>query len=284
MTPVLETLFADPATFLPLALTLVAAGAAIGVLAGLFGVGGGAISVPVFYETFLGLGFEPDISMPMAVGTSLAMIVPTSILSARSHAKQGALEGGILRAWAVPVTLGVAIGAAIARFGSAELFQIVFVAVAAPNAAKLLFAQGAWQLRDGLPGLWATRAYGGLVGLASALMGIGGGAITNLILTLHGVPMHRAVATSAGVGVLVAIPGAIGYMLAGLGIEGRPFDAVGYVSLLTLVCTMPAALATTRLGVRFAHALSRQWLSRLFGAFLAVVSARFLWAILSGGS
>lgn len=131
-----------PATALPLITALLMSGAAIGVLAGLFGVGGGAISVPVFYETFLRLGTGPDVAMPLAVGTSLAMIVPTSILSARSHAAKGTLDMAVLRAWAVPVLIGVALGSVLARQADAALFQIVFVLVAGTNAAKLLFARG----------------------------------------------------------------------------------------------------------------------------------------------
>ena len=202
-----------PATALPLITALLMSGAAIGVLAGLFGVGGGAISVPVFYETFLRLGTGPDVAMPLAVGTSLAMIVPTSILSARSHAAKGTLDMAVLRAWAVPVLIGVALGSVLARQADAALFQIVFVLVAGTNAAKLLFARGPWKLRDEMPGPAGSSLYGFIVGLLSALMGIGGGAISNLILTLNGRSMHQAVSTSAGVGVLIAIPGTALFML-----------------------------------------------------------------------
>ncbi|PZX13741.1 putative membrane protein YfcA [Palleronia aestuarii] len=273
------SLFAEPQVLALMALGLIVAGAAIGLLAGLFGVGGGAISVPVFYQTFLLMGTRPDIAMPLAVGTSLAMIIPTSILSARTHAESGALDIPHLRAWAVPVTCGVLIGSAAARYAPAELFQIVFVVVAGTNAVKMLFARGAWQLRDGLPGNPLQAVYGAIVGLLSALMGIGGGAISNLILTLHGWSMHRAVATSAGVGVLIAIPGTIGYVLAGWGKAGLPHDAFGFVSVGALVLTMPTAILTTRRGARLAHRLSREVLQRLFGLFLLAVTIRFLVAL-----
>ena len=269
----------DPVTALPLIAALLMSGAAIGVLAGLFGVGGGAISVPVFYETFLRLGTDPDVAMPLAVGTSLAMIVPTSILSARSHAAKGTLDMAVIRAWAVPVLIGVALGSVLARQADAALFQIVFVLVAGTNAAKLLFARGPWKLRDDMPGPIGTSLYGFAVGILSALMGIGGGAISNLILTLNGRSMHQAVSTSAGVGVLIAIPGAVGYVLAGSGKEGLPFDAMGYVSLLALVFTVPTALLTTRIGVRLAHRMSRDTLGRLFGIFLSLVCLRFVIAL-----
>ncbi|MBF9030131.1 TSUP family transporter [Rhodobacterales bacterium HKCCE3408] len=273
------TLFSDPSALAMLALALIAAGAAIGVLAGLFGVGGGAISVPVFYETFLRLGIEPDAAMPLAVGTSLAMIIPTAILSARAHARKGALDMEHLRAWAVPVLIGVVAGTVLARFAPAELFQVVFVAVASTMSIRLLFGSGSKPLRDGM-GRVGRAVYGAIVGLLSALMGIGGGAISNLILTLHGWTMHRAVATSAGVGVLVAVPGAIGYVLAGLGKPGLLPDAIGYVSVSALALTLPTALLTTRLGVRLAHALDQAVLKRLFGAFLLMVSIRFVLELL----
>lgn len=275
----MSALLADPGTLALLCLGLIVAGALIGLLAGLFGVGGGAISVPVFYETFLFMDAPADIAMPLAVGTSLAMIIPTSILSAKTHAEKGALDMPHLRAWALPVTAGVLIGSAVARFAPAEVFQIVFAAVAGFNAFKMLFVRKPWLIREGLPGEPLRGLYGAVVGLLSALMGIGGGAISNLILTLHGWTMHRAVATSAGVGLLIAIPGAIGYVIAGWGKPDLPPDAVGFVSLAALVLTLPTALLTTRRGARLAHALSRETLTRLFGLFLAVVAIRFVIAL-----
>ena len=275
----MNALLADPGTLALLCLGLIVAGALIGLLAGLFGVGGGAISVPVFYETFLFMDAPADIAMPLAVGTSLAMIIPTSILSAKTHAEKGALDMPHLRAWALPVTAGVLIGSAVARFAPAEVFRIVFAAVAGFNAFKMLFVRKPWRIRDGLPGEPLRSLYGAIVGLLSALMGIGGGAISNLILTLHGWSMHRAVATSAGVGLLIAIPGAIGYVIAGWGKPGLPPDAVGFVSLAALVLTLPTALLTTRRGARLAHALSRETLTRLFGLFLAIVAIRFVIAL-----
>ncbi|MBN8189122.1 MAG: sulfite exporter TauE/SafE family protein [Rhodobacteraceae bacterium] len=275
----MSALLADPGTLALLCLGLIVAGALIGLLAGLFGVGGGAISVPVFYETFLFMDAPADIAMPLAVGTSLAMIIPTSILSAKTHAEKGALDMPHLRAWALPVTAGVLIGSAVARFAPAEVFQIVFAAVAGFNAFKMLFVKKPWLIREGLPGEPLRGLYGAIVGLLSALMGIGGGAISNLILTLHGWSMHRAVATSAGVGLLIAIPGAIGYVVAGWGKPGLPPDAVGFVSLAALVLTLPTALLTTRRGARLAHALSRETLTRLFGLFLAIVAIRFVIAL-----
>lgn len=270
----------DLASLVPVIVALVASGGVIGVLAGLFGIGGGAISVPVFFELFRVLGYPEDIRMPMAVGTSLAVIIPTSISSVRGHMRKGTVDLDLLKAWIVPVLLGVMLGSVIARHADPLVFQIVFILVAGINAAKLLLGGAGWRLRDGLPGWFALRLYGGVIGLASALMGIGGGAITNLLLTLHGVPIHRAISTAAGVGVLIAIPGTIGYMWAGSGREGLPVDATGFVSWLTFALTVPTTLLTTRLGVGLAHRLSRRALETAFGLFLLAVCARFIWDIL----
>ncbi len=271
----------DPATLAALVAALAVAGALIGFLAGLFGIGGGAISVPVFYEVFLLLGHPPGLAMPMAVGTSLAVIIPTSIQSARAHHARGTVDMDLLRLWALPVLAGVILGTLIARHARPELFQLVFAAVAAVNATKLLTGGAGWRIGDGLPGRGLLRAYGALTGLVSALMGIGGGAVSNLILTLHNVPIHRAVSTSAGVGVLIAIPGTIGYMLAGRGLPGLPPDAIGFVSLATFALTIPTSLMTTRFGVALAHRLTRRHLERAFGLFLLAVCLRFVWAMLA---
>lgn len=258
---------------------LVVAGGIIGFMAGIFGIGGGAVSVPVFYELFGVLHYPDAVRMPLAVGTSLAVIIPTSFNSARGHYKRGTVDMALLRLWAVPIILGVVTGAAVASFAQPMVFQIVFILVAGINAAKLLLGGAGWRLREGLPGRWVLRAYGAVIGLASALMGIGGGAISNLVMTLHGVSIHRAVSTSAGVGVLIALPGTLGYMIAGWGKPGLPFDALGYVSWLTFALTIPTTLLTTRLGVRMAHALSRRALETAFGLFLLAVCARFLVAM-----
>jgi uncharacterized membrane protein YfcA len=265
---------------LPVLAALVIAGSVIGFLAGLFGIGGGAISVPVFYQVFGVLGFDDTVRMPLAVGTSLAVIIPTSLISARAHFKRGTVDMGVLRLWAVPVILGVILGSVIARFADPWVFKMVFVGVAGLNAIKLLFGGEGWRLREGLPGRAALRLYGAVTGLLSALMGIGGGAITNLILTLHGVPIHRAVSTGAGAGVLIALPATLGYVYAGWGKPGLPLDATGYVSWLTVLATVPTTLMTTRAGVALAHRLSRRALETAFGLFLLFVSARFLWDLL----
>ncbi|MFZ8958668.1 MAG: sulfite exporter TauE/SafE family protein [Paracoccaceae bacterium] len=270
------------AEFAIVAVMLLAAGAVTGVLAGLFGVGGGAMIVPVLYEVFGFSGLSDEVRMPLAVGTSLAIIIPTSIRSYMRHRARGAVDEALLKSWALPILAGVLIGAGLARFAPPFVFQTVFVVVAGANAIKMISGVKKWDLGGDLPTGAGLYSYGGLIGLLSALMGIGGGQISNMIMTLHGRPIHQAVATSAGIGVLISVPGAIGYMIAGLGQEGLPMDAIGYVSFLGMILFVPTTISTANLGVKLAHSLSRRHLELAFGIFLALVCLRFLYAIVMG--
>ena len=273
-------IISDTVTFLPIIAAFITAGAAIGFLAGIFGVGGGAISVPVFFEIFGGvLGYPPDVAMPIAVGTSLAVIIPTSISSAHGHYKKGTLNLQVLSAWALPILSGVILGAAIASFSVPVVFQAVFVLVALLNAVKLLSGGMRWQLSETLPSKFGMRLSGMTIGLTSSIMGIGGGALSNIFLTMHGVPIHRAISTSAGVGALIALPGTIGYILVGLGRGDLPPGSLGFVSIFAFALTIPTSLITTRCGVALAHQLPRRSLEIAFSGFLSLVAARFIWAI-----
>ena len=187
----------DIQNLIVIGLLLVIAGAAVGFLAGLFGVGGGAVSVPVLYETFGAMNLDAAVQMPLAVGTSLALIVPTSLQSARGHYLRGAMDVPVLRRWALPIVLAVLAGAVVARHADPWVFKVAFILVAGVVSAKLLRGAG-WSIADTLPGKALMSAYGAAIGFVSALMGIGGGAISNLVLSLYGTPIHRAIATSAG--------------------------------------------------------------------------------------
>jgi uncharacterized membrane protein YfcA len=167
----------------------------------------------------------------------------------------------------------------VARVAPALVFQLVFVAVAGLNAVRLI-SGARWQIAAELPGGRAGWLFGGVTGMLSSLMGIGGGQIANLIMTLHGRPIHQAVATSAGIGVLVAVPGALGFIAAGWGRADLPPFSLGFVSLLGLALFVPMTVLTTGLGVRLAHGMSKRRLELAFGLFLAVICARFLWEIL----
>lgn len=268
---------ADLAT---LAVALLAAGVLTGLLAGMFGVGGGAVIVPVLYQIFGFLGVPEEVRMHLCVGTSLAIIIPTSIQSYRTHRARGKVLEDVLKSWAVPVVLSVLVGGLIAAFAPALVLKLVFVVVAAANAIKQLAGRDDWRIAPDLPGIIGMRAYGVLIGLASALMGIGGGAISNMILTLHGKAIHNAVATSSGLGVLISIPGALSYIAAGWPkMAVLPPFSVGYVSLMGLVLVAPVSAYAAPYGARLAHRLNKRTLEVAFGLFLLIVSLRFLWGI-----
>jgi uncharacterized protein len=273
---------------LELALLLVAVGALSGFLAGVFGIGGGAVLVPVFYECFRLTGVPLDVRMPLCIGTSLAIIIPTSIRSYRAHHARGAVDMEIIRLWWVPVLAGVVLGSVIARVAPERLFKIVFVMVAYSAAARLLLARENWKFGDDLPQGPLMKIYGFFVGLLSTLMGVGGGLFSNLLMTFYGRPIHQAVATSAALAVLISIPGALGYVYAGWPAAAHypavlalqwPF-ALGYVSLIGAVLVMPTSLLTAPLGVRAAHAMSKRTLEIAFGCYLLIVGSRFVISLL----
>jgi uncharacterized membrane protein YfcA len=262
-----------------LAASLAAAGALTGILAGVFGVGGGALIVPVLYELFRFLGVPEETRMPLCVGTSLAVIIPTSIRSFRAHQARGAVDMKILRAWVVPTIAGVLAGSFIARYAPPALFKIAFITIAGLSAARLIFNLK-WHLGDEPPQGVALRVFGFINAILSALMGIGGGQLATMFMTFYGRTIHQAVATSAGVGVWVSIPGAIGFMLAGWDKPFLPPLSLGFVSLIGVAAFAPVSVMTAPLGVRIAHALSKRKLELAFGIFLLVVSSRLLVSML----
>jgi uncharacterized membrane protein YfcA len=278
----------DVSELIELALLLVAVGALSGFLAGVFGIGGGAILVPVFYECFRLAGVPLEVRMPLCIGTSLAIIIPTSIRSYRAHRTRGAVDMEILKSWWLPILTGVIAGSVTARYAPERLFKIVFVMVAYSATARLLLARETWKFGDDLPKGPLMKAYGFLVGLLSTLMGIGGGLFSNLLMTFYGRPIHQAVATSSALAVLISIPGALGYVYAGWpaaahypGVAALQFPfALGYVSLIGAVLVMPTSLLTAGLGVRVAHAMSKRTLEIAFGCYLFIVGSRFVLSLL----
>src|SRR5580658_6643699 len=247
---------------LELAVLLVAVGALSGFLAGVFGIGGGAILVPVFYECFRLAGVPLEVRMPLCIGTSLAVIIPTSVRSYRAHRARGAVDLAILKSWWLPVLVGVIAGSVTARYAPERLFKIVFVMVAYSAAARLLLARATWKLGDDLPRGPLMKIYGLAIGVLSTLMGVGGGLFSNMLMTFYHRPIHQAVATSSALAALISILGAIGYVYAGWPAAAHypdvaalqwPF-AIGYVSIIGTALVMPTSLLVAPLGVRAAHA------------------------------
>jgi uncharacterized membrane protein YfcA len=280
----------DLAQLIELAVSLVLVGAFAGFFAGVFGIGGGAVLVPVFYECFRLVGVPVEVRMPLCIGTSLAVIIPTSIRSFRAHYLRGAVDMRIIRAWWIVIVIGVTAGSVIARYAPERLFKFVFVGVAWSAALRLLLAREGWRFGDDVPTGLLMKLYGFLIGLLSTLMGVGGGLFSNLLMTFYGRPIHQAVATSSALAVLISIPGVIGYIYAGWPAAAIypdvtalqwPF-ALGYVSLNAALVVMPTSLVTAPLGVMAAHAMSKRTLEVAFGCYLFIVGGRFVISLATG--
>lgn len=266
---------ATPTELIELGVALLVSGLLSGLLAGIFGIGGGAVIVPVIYQGLTFLGVDNSVRMHIAVGTSLAIIVPTSLRSFLAHKRRGAVDMDVFRSFIVPVPLGVIAASLVAAVISGAALRGVFAVIALGVALRLIFNRDSWRLGTELPGNPLRGIVGALIGFFSTLMGIGGGVITNTFMTLYGRPIHQAVATSAGVGVLISIPGMLGYMWAGWGDPLLPPFSLGFVNVLGVLIVIPASVLVAPLGVRIAHALSRRQLEIGFGIFLVVVAARF---------
>src|SRR5207248_3598611 len=250
-----------------LAAAIIAAGVVTGILAGVFGIGGGAVIVPVLFELFRMFHVPDAVRMQLCIGTSLAIIIPTAWRSYRTHAARGLVIPKVLRLWTVPVILGVAAGSLLAAVAPAGLFKIAFVAIAGLISTKMLLGRESWIIASELPGRAAMRAYGFLMGLASSLMGISGGSLVTIFLTLYRKTIHEAVATASGIGVPITIAGTIGYMLAGLPHQSlMPPLSVGFVSIIGVVMIAPISSYVAPLGARLAHRLPRRSLEIAFGS------------------
>ena len=260
---------------LPFVIALLIAGGIAGVLAGLFGIGGGAVLVPVFYQMLGVLEVDEAIRMHLSVGTSLAIIVPTSLRSFLAHKSKGAVDMDLLRSfsWAVPI--GVLMASFVAAYLSSGHLRAIFAFFSLIIALKLLFGKDSWKLAEDVPRKVGKYIAGWFIGFFSTFMGIGGGVFNNTFMTLYGRPIHQAVATSSGVGVLISIPGMLGYMWAGWGAENLPPFSIGYINFLMVLIIIPVTLLVAPLGVRLAHKLSKRALEISFGVFLILVAIRF---------
>lgn len=261
---------------LPLIAILGLTGLVAGFAAGLLGVGGGIISVPVL-EYALRFGGVPDeYRMHVAVATSLAAIIPTSISSMRTHHAHGAIDWGLAKKWAAPMLVGSLLGSLLATQAPLAVLTAVFGAVALAIAAKMLLPFDHVRLTDHVPGGARGVSIATAIGGVSAMMGIGGGTLTVPTLNLCGYPIHRAVGTAAFFGLFISVPGTVSYLCARPP-EALPWATVGYVSLVGLALIAPGSMLMAPVGARVAHALSRRRLAQAFGIFLLVVGARMLY-------
>ncbi len=263
--------------WLILGVAMLATGAVAGVLAGLFGIGGGIVIVPVL-ETALGfVGVDPAIRMHVAVGTSLATIIPTSVSSARAHHRRQSVDVDIVRRWAVFVLAGALLGAWIASQVHSRVLALVFATLAMLVALKMVLLPDSRNLTDEVPRAPWVPVIPTSIGCFSSMMGIGGGTFSVMTLTLFNEPIHKAVGTAALFGLVISLPGAIGFAVAGWGDPRIPAGSLGFVSLLGFACIAPATVLAAPLGARIAHSFSEKRLSMLFGVFLVIASIRLFY-------
>lgn len=262
------------ADWLVLIAAMLATGAFAGVLAGLFGIGGGVVIVPVLDAALGILGVDPAIRMHMAVGTSLATIVPTSISSTRAHWLRQSVDLDVAKRWAVFVLAGSLAGAWIAAQVHSRVLAVVFAVIALLVAARMVFMPEVRSVTDELPRKPWVPVIPTLIGVFSALMGIGGGVMSVTALSLFGMRIHRAVGTAALLGLAISVPGALGFIVAGWSDTRVPPGSFGYVSLVGFACIASTTILTAPLGARLAHSFTEKRLSLLFGLFLVLVSVR----------
>ncbi len=270
----------DNGALLWLVLALLAGGLATGFLAGLLGIGGGGILVPVLYETFTFLDIPESIRMHMVLGTSFAVIVPTAVSSFRGHLKKGAVDTAVLKRLAPFVVAGVLAGVALVSSVSGNALKWVWIVCGYLLALKMALGRADWRIADDVPDNAPIRLAGFLIGLVSTLMSIGGGMFLVSLFTLCGWTILTAVATSSGFGPLIAVPGLIGYIWAGWGNPMLPPLSLGYVSVVGAAIIIPMSVLAAPLGVRAAHGMSRRALELAFAAFLALVATRLLMSLL----
>lgn len=259
---------------LPMLLLLMVIGAVAGVVGGLLGVGGGIILVPAFFYAFGQLGYGGPHLMQICIATSLATILVTSVKSVSGHNRKGAVDWAILRAWGPFLVLGAALGVVAATRMSSAGLQAVFGSLAGVAGLYMAFGRDSWRLGATMPGQPGAGVMAGMVGFLSALMGIGGGTFGVPLMSLFNQPIHRAVGTASGFGMLIAAPSVLGFLLTR--VADAPPYTVGAISLPAFALVIGATQITTPLGVHLAHATDPRPLKRIFALFLAVVALNML--------
>ncbi|NDV00743.1 sulfite exporter TauE/SafE family protein [Pseudoroseicyclus tamaricis] len=255
---------------------LLAIGAFAGLLAGLLGVGGGIVLVPAFFYAFSALGYESEVLMQVCLATSLATIIVTSIRSVLSHNKRGAVDWGVLRGWAPGIVIGALVGVFVATALRTAALQAIFGILAMIVAAYMVFGRSSWRLGPQMPTGPARWALSPGIGFLSVLMGIGGGSFGVPVMSLYGMAIHRAVATAAGFGVLIAVPSVAVFLLTPLPAEVTPPWTIGAVNLVAFALVIAMTLITAPMGAALAHRTDAARLKRIFGLFLFLVAANML--------
>lgn len=261
---------------LPLLGFLLVIGAFAGILAGLLGVGGGIVLVPAFFYSFQVLGYEGPQLMQVCLATSLATIVVTSVRSVMSHNKKGAVDWEILRTWAPGIAIGAIVGVAVASNLRSDVLQGIFGVLAMIIGLYMGLGRSEWRLGSEMPTGVGRAVASPSVGFLSVLMGIGGGSFGVPLMSLHNVAIHRAVATAAGFGLVIAVPGVIGFLFLEVDPASRPPFTIGAVNLVAFGIIVAMTLVTAPWGVKLAHSLDPKPLKRVFAVFLTLVAINML--------
>lgn len=265
----------DTILLIQMAAILAAIGAFAGVLAGLLGVGGGIVLVPAFFYAFATLGYDGPQLMQMCLATSLATIIVTSLRSVHAHNKKGAVDWAILKGWGPGIVVGAIIGIAVVAQLRSDVLQVIFGLLALVVGLYMGLSRSHWRLGAMMPTGVSRAALSPSVGMLSVLMGIGGGSFGVPLMTLFGTPIHRAVATAAGFGVLIAVPSVLGFLFVEMR-SGRPPLTVGAVNLVAFAIVVAMTLITAPIGVSLAHRMDPKPLKRVFSVFLILVALNML--------
>ncbi|MCL4066386.1 sulfite exporter TauE/SafE family protein [Pseudomonas sp. GX19020] len=266
----------DLATLLPLVALLFVVGALAGIIAGLLGVGGGIVLVPAFFYVFTALGYGGPQVMQVCLATSLATIIFTSIRSVMAHNRKGAVDWEVLKTWAPGIVIGAILGMLAASQMRSDALQAIFGVLGMVVGLYMAFGRQSWRIADTMPTGPVRAVQSSVLGFLSVLMGIGGGSFGVPLMTLYGVPIHRAVATASGFGITIAVPSVIGFLLMPLDPATRPPLTLGAVNLPAFVVVIGITMVTTSYGVKLAHAMDPKPLKRIFAVFLIFVAANML--------
>ena len=264
----------DMGLLLGMGAMLLGIGAFAGVLAGLLGVGGGIILVPAFFYAFQGLGFDSPQLMQLSLGTSLATIIVTSVRSVLAHHKKGAVDWDILRSWAPGIVAGAVIGFFIAASLRSGTLQMIFGILAIIVGLYMTLGKAHWRVGDAMPKGLARLILSPVLGFLSVLMGIGGGSFGVPTMSLYSVPIHKAVATAAGFGVIIAVPSVIGFLTVDMAVA--PPYSIGAVNLVAFGLVIAMTMITAPWGAALAHRMDPKPLKRVFGVFLILVALNML--------
>ena len=253
---------------------LISTGLFAGIIAGLFGVGGGVVVVPALYYVFTLAEVDESSRMHLAVGTSLANIIPTSIISALSHARRKSVDLKLIKVMAYSVLGGVVLGALVVSSLKGSTLMLIYSSLLFLVSLQFFFWKDSWRISKEFPKNYLRHIFGSSIGFLSVIIGIGGGSLSIPLLKLYNFEIHRAIGTGAAIGTLIAIPGTIGFILSGIINEVSLPLTLGYVNLLGLIMITPMTMLAAPFGVRFAHYLHKDILSRIFSIFIFIMAAR----------